>query len=601
MANLNDTIVTAAIVSVKVDPSKEKCATNVMDCASGRLRRRLANTPLLSPNAVRTVFCSLKRKKQDPGMESIAPQQANYQRRSWLRFPEAGVKNALFRELNQSWAHFLEEYGRGRMNMSRVERPMCFNDYGFMIPPEASNEHKRIAAMKRYCDRRQWQKRSKFDKILRSLLYEFKVSSVCVSVIDRTDFTIKYQVGSRQLPTVTGRNISLDGHAILSNGPMILLNAREDWRTTYNPFVHGPPFVRFYAAEALRTKDGLAIGAVSVSDEYFRSEIPQGLEERLKSVACEIMAFLDKERRPSSRIESASESSAGLLDEIDTASDMSSRYSGPSTQFPAKHGSQATSPDYLPQPTTLLCDSKSLRRLNSHKPHIQTYEILRDLMDCCDKSAAAKRATQILAETIALQPTYVLEVRVTKKFKVVGATNCKRIIKGTQTLDFDMNRDILQTPFHTEAVLTFVGGYHIDDSSAEFDRRVHVEALESEIGIQYSAPDGDVAYRAGIFMPMKKMGPKIVSVHRNKPEGQEEGDSVDDQNEVVVTSTETCGNNMMTTEELADNYALCVKTRMTGYVMAGFSTAQREFSPADVQYMKVCARALESIFECSLK
>jgi hypothetical protein len=41
---------------------------------------------------------------------------------------------------------------------------------------------------------------------------------------------------------------------------------------------------------------------------------------------------------------------------------------------------------------------------------------------------------------------------------------------------------------------------------------------------------------------------------------------------------------------------LRVKLRRGGYVMAGFSIAHRTFSPGDVEYMKLCARALENVF-----
>src|SRR5277367_5834038 len=45
----------------------------------------------------------------------------------------------------------------------------------------------------------------------------------------------------------TDREITFCGHTILSNEPMVVLNAEKDWRLAENPLVTGWPYVRFYA------------------------------------------------------------------------------------------------------------------------------------------------------------------------------------------------------------------------------------------------------------------------------------------------------------------------------------------------------------------
>lgn len=45
----------------------------------------------------------------------------------------------------------------------------------------------------------------------------------------------------------TEREITFCGHTILSNEPMVVLNAEKDWRLAENPLVTGFPYVRFYA------------------------------------------------------------------------------------------------------------------------------------------------------------------------------------------------------------------------------------------------------------------------------------------------------------------------------------------------------------------
>lgn len=547
----------------------------------------------------------LHRSRLEPPATTIP--QYHLHRRSWLRFPESSIKETLFKGLTQSWAHFLEDYGRGQKNLSEVSRPSCFNDYGFMTPPEAQNEHKRNATVRDYCDRKQWRKRAELDLILRPLLAEFNMSCVCVSVVDRTQLTVKYQTGSIKLPPLIARNLSLDGHAILSNGPMTLLNAPHDWRTMFNPFVHGPPFIRFYAGEALRAPNGHAIGAVSVLDPYVRFESPAALSERLQMVANQVMALLEQEAIPTSRIESASEGSTGWFDDRDTASDISSRYSPYEGFESAVYKSTSKtlsgeSSENVPQRTTLFCDSKSLRRLNCHTSHLQNYEILKALMDCSNKGSAAQRAARILGRTIALDVTYVLEVKVTRVYTV-----SRPVKRG----DIFLPNSEEVVPTESDANLKFIGGYQIDIDRTEFDERVHVEALESDLGMQYCIPEGQAAYCAGIFMPMKRSGPTVVSVHRKKLENEISLESLESSSTARIKSQSPV--NLDHQKEMDafgvaepqrrvnQNLEFSVKTRLQGYVMAGFGTNPRAFSPAEVDYMKVCARALESIFGCTLK
>jgi GAF domain-containing protein len=50
----------------------------------------------------------------------------------------------------------------------------------------------------------------------------------------------------------TEREITFCGHTILSNEPMVVLNAEKDWRLAANPLVTGWPYVRFYAGAPVR-------------------------------------------------------------------------------------------------------------------------------------------------------------------------------------------------------------------------------------------------------------------------------------------------------------------------------------------------------------
>lgn len=70
----------------------------------------------------------------------------------------------------------------------------------------------------------------------------------------------------------TDREITFCGHTILSNEPMVVLNAEKDWRLAENPLVTGWPYVRFYAGAPVSFP---SISLVRVTD--FRLLLPRAL------------------------------------------------------------------------------------------------------------------------------------------------------------------------------------------------------------------------------------------------------------------------------------------------------------------------------------
>ena len=64
----------------------------------------------------------------------------------------------------------------------------------------------------------------------------------------------------------TDREITFCGHTILSNEPMVVLNAEKDWRLAENPLVTGWPYVRFYAGAPVLS---LSRRVGSPQDNYF--------------------------------------------------------------------------------------------------------------------------------------------------------------------------------------------------------------------------------------------------------------------------------------------------------------------------------------------
>lgn len=92
------------------------------------------------------------------------------------------------------------------------------------------------------------------------------------------------------------REDSFCTHTILvPDRPLVVDDALEDARFRDNPFVVGPPGVRFYAGAPLVTADGLAMGAVCVLDTRPRTLEPAKLDA-LQGLARQAVAQMELRR-----------------------------------------------------------------------------------------------------------------------------------------------------------------------------------------------------------------------------------------------------------------------------------------------------------------
>lgn len=103
-----------------------------------------------------------------------------------------------------------------------------------------------------------------FDAIVNLGKELFGVPICLVSLVDSNRQWFKACVGLDT--SETPRAVSFCGHAILQQGPFVILDATEDRRFSDNPLVTGAPFVRFYAGMPIRLPSGYQVGTVCLID-----------------------------------------------------------------------------------------------------------------------------------------------------------------------------------------------------------------------------------------------------------------------------------------------------------------------------------------------
>ena len=109
--------------------------------------------------------------------------------------------------------------------------------------------------------------------IVEAAARDYDVPIALVSIIDRRReyFAARTGITLDQAP----REDALCLHVVRCPGePVIALDTREDRRFASNPFVTGPPYVRFYAGVPLLDRAGYALGALCLIDMKPREAAP---------------------------------------------------------------------------------------------------------------------------------------------------------------------------------------------------------------------------------------------------------------------------------------------------------------------------------------
>ncbi len=117
-----------------------------------------------------------------------------------------------------------------------------------------------------------------FDRLTRLAASIFQAPVALISLVDAERVWVKSSFGFAGAETP--RDLTICGHAIMSDQPLIVPDVTRDARFVCNPFVAGAAHIRFYAGAPLITGDGYCLGTLCVVDTEPR---PQPTPEQ---VAC---------------------------------------------------------------------------------------------------------------------------------------------------------------------------------------------------------------------------------------------------------------------------------------------------------------------------
>lgn len=487
-----------------------------------------------------------------------------------------------FGALDQTWHDWIEMYQKGTQNLSNIARPVCFNGYGHMSPPESANEAERLQAVARLIDRREIVKQKEwFDSMLRPIMAQHRLSCACISIVDANCQYVCFQIGLGSEIRIISRKLSIDGHALLSKDHFALLDASSDWRTQFNPLVHGPPFLKFYAGVPLiSNSNGTAVGVLSMFDPYLRTQVPRGLIQALQFAAEKVMEHIEVNAElPRPRIDWPATS-----DPRESTTDLESQ-----TDTPLTVDGDSGVPDFClthTKPGMASC----FQPLGGQVV-LQPYQVFESLLKCRSFRQAFVKACHITARTLGLDVVYVVEIRARSRYLVDEQvfTAFKNAHHEDESAAFErLPKRLVKKQIQIRKVGSNSGVYE-----PELDKKVLLSALSSKFGLKYTAncfqdSEGSAEYPSVLLIPFRRTPATVV----NKSNAVNSPSSCTSMTDDEFTFEET---KPQPETNVTDNV---VYVRWGGFIMCSFSSASCTFSPGDVAFMKKVVKALENILLC---
>jgi GAF domain-containing protein len=162
-----------------------------------------------------------------------------------------------------------------------------------MIPaPLPPDEERRLAALQSY-GVLDTPPEDRFDRVTGMVSAVLGAPIVLVSLIDEDRQWFKSRCG---LATEqTARDVSLCGHAIMSDEPLVVPDATADARFADNPLVLGPPHLRTYLGAPLIAPCGARIGTLcAIWSEV--TPVTDDQVDKMRSFASIVMERLEESR-----------------------------------------------------------------------------------------------------------------------------------------------------------------------------------------------------------------------------------------------------------------------------------------------------------------
>lgn len=380
---------------------------------------------------------------------------------------------------------------------------------GHFEAPHPPNESKRAAAVANFLNLKQWEDRYILSHVARQIRKCIGPVGVSISLVNKTMVHVKfaYKLEYTKLP----RAILIDSHTILTQFPLVISDTSQDWRTFANPLVTGLTRIRFYCGIPLISKDGRAIGALSVFDCSPNISITGKKVEALNAVSKEFMNLLEMplatfQEQCSSRYSHLHSQVEIDLMKLTTKLGRATSKGGYMTIF-ERDGSGSSYSRNLNYEGYETITNKKIEK-NVLPAHV-SMKIRKEL----NKTATIREGFVTIAKSINyyhnLEFTCIIELRFIDKYRM-PADDFPYNTHKINLADFPSRAKMEKKDEETKALVRTISSYgaKIDIDSA--DTEIWKKAFQSEFGLQLRNPKSDAQFNHALVMPFYRVKPNFV-------------------------------------------------------------------------------------------
>ncbi|GMM31020.1 hypothetical protein DAMA08_037650 [Martiniozyma asiatica (nom. inval.)] len=412
---------------------------------------------------------------------------------------------------------FLDNYSKGKWNLSNIACPKCLQNLSFLTAPLAYEEMQRLKGVQKYLSLPQWDNPHKFNLVLRKMVNIFNCQGACVSLIDSQYQIVKYEIGFGH--SKCSRQVSIDAHALLSSNFLCILDASKDWRFKGNPLVKGVPAIKYYLGVPLLDKHHQVIGMLSIFDQFPRQKLKEDNILIMRQIAAEIMIFLNS---PLLECETVlkyknlynftrnNENSGNKALHKNKTVDLLEIY-GRATQTDSSSSTVIFEKDGSGNP---YHSNSSLRlgKINSSYNNFNSKNWSL-FLKCRDFKTASMELCKLIMKRLNLDCVYVINIQLSELFQIPKQL-CPNI-KEFPVKNYKFKNRLV--PLGKEYIrIKPLSGYN---SLGHFnnikEKKFHTTAFKSSNGIVYQSKEPFVRFQSGFCLPFFKHQPKLSQIKSN--------------------------------------------------------------------------------------
>lgn len=363
--------------------------------------------------------------------------------------------------------------------------------------------------MSKFLNLRHWEDRYTLSHVARQVRKCVGPMGVSISLVDQTSVHMKFahKFEYAELP----RSILMDSHAILSQHPLVISDTSQDWRTSTNPLVTGSTKIKFYCGIPMISKDGRAIGALSIFDCSPNTSITGKKVEDMNVITKNFMSLLempfkDFQEQCSSRYSHLHSQADIDLMKLTTKLGRATSKGGYMTIFERDGSGSSYSRNLNYEGYGSIVDKRI--RKNMLPSQVST-NIRKEL----SKTSSIREGFVTIAKSInfyhKLEFTCIVELRFIDKYKMPAEEFPTNVLK-INLKDFSGRSKMQKKDEPTKVLIRTISSFggKIDMDMADTD--IWQKAFNSECGLQLRNSKNDAFFNHALVMPFYRVKPNFV-------------------------------------------------------------------------------------------